>query len=250
MTNQIALGISIAFLVLGVPTWIAREAARRYAPPRRRVPTRVYRLLENARDCLFKGSNGVRFTVFTPDQEGNVLVPFARIGWGQPSAESEVEFAPGEGLAGLAVERPDGILIARFGPFEDIEKAREAHRLNFKLTDAQAAALSEMQLKATVLVASSLQKGRLLKGVLCIDSLDPALVPMDADRQFWNALNYLTADLANALPEPESAAVEKTRVRSEQGLVVSQISLKIPLRPAQQTFDVPAIMPGPVRARA
>ncbi len=246
MTNQVALGISVAFLILGVVTWTVREATRGYKPPKQRVPSRIYRLLESARDRFFKGSSDVRFTVFTPDSEGSALIPFARIGWGQPSAESTVAFKPGEGLAGLAIEEPDGILIARLGPFEDLEKARELHRTAFRLTMAQADALSDMQLKTTVLLASSLRRGRLLKGVLCIDSLDPALVPRDADRAFWNALDNLAADLADALPEPESAAVEKTRVRAETGLVVNQIRLEIPLRPAQESLAIP----GQIRARA
>jgi hypothetical protein len=250
VTNQIAFDLAVALVTIGVFSWFFREAGRRYAPPKRRVPARIYRLLEEARDPLFRGSRDVRLTVFVPDLEKKALVPFARIGWGQPSAESHIEFAPGEGLAGLALQRPDGILIARLGPFEDLERAREAHRVAFLLTRAQADALSEMQLKAAVLIASSLQKGRLLKGVLCIDSLDPALVPMDDSPEFWNALNRLTADLADALPLPVSAGVSRQPVVAKTGVVVTQIRLDSPLRPAQEAFELPAPIPEPARATA
>lgn len=251
MTTQIVLGVAIGFLVLGVASWIASEARRTYSPPKKRVASRIYRLLESARDRLFKGSQDVRFTVFVPNSDGSALIPYARIGWGQPSADSEIAFAPGEGLAGLAVEKPEGILIARFGPFEDLAKAREAHRVVFGLRREQADFLSDMQLRATVLMASSLRKGRLFKGVLCFDSLDPALVPMDADRTFWNALDHLAAELADALPEPESAAVEKERIKEDPGslVTVSQVTLENPLRPSQGSIAWPGVLPTPQPSR-
>ena len=224
MTNEISLYFSIALIVLGVVVWVLREVQRGYSPPTNHVPSRVYRLLENARDRRFMGSRQVRFTVFTPDADKGALVPFARLGWGRPSAKSGIVFKSGEGLAGMAAEWQGGLLIARLGPFENLERAREVHHEFFKLSSEQASALSEMQLKTQVLIASSLRKGSLFKGVLCIDSLDPALVPMDDDcPEFWKAIDGLAAGLADALPEPVRPAVKTSEVEMTPGLVVSRL---------------------------
>ncbi len=239
MASQAALGVSISLMALGVLLWLDRERRRGYQRPKHRVPTVVYRLMERARERLFKGSDQVRLTVFMPHPARPVLIPYARIGWGQPSAESDAEFAAGQGLAGMAVEFR-GMLIARMGPFEDLERARRAHASAFRLTDKQVAALSKSQLKVTVMIAIPLWQGELLKGVLSIDSLDPAVIPMDADTSFWNSLNQLAADLAESLPDSK-AVVEQGRFPEVQGASVSHIRLYGPVRPTQESIPLPTL---------
>ena len=239
MASQIALGATISLMIVGVLVWLDSERRRGYAPPRHWVPSAVYRLMERARARLFKGSDSVRLTVFMPHSErSDTILPIARIGWGRPSAESKAEFRSGQGLAGLAVETR-AMVVAWMGPFEDLEQARLAHKEAFGLTDEQIKALSEKQLRAQVMIAAPLWQGELLRGVLCVDSLDSTVIPVDADPSFWNALNRLAADLAEALPA-SLAPVNPARLPPDvEGASVYRIDLQSAVRPAQQTIGVP-----------
>lgn len=205
-THAILAAVSVALFILGVVLWLKQEQQRGWAAPAFAVPAKAYRLLERVRDQLLQGSREVRLTIFRPDpDEPHFLRPIARIGWGRSSSLSVARFKRGEGLAGMAAEPGcrDGILVARIGPLGHPEKAREAHRRLFRLNSEAAESLSDGQLRTTVLIATALMQGRIFKGVLCVDSLDPALVPLDMESPFWARLDRCAAELARVLPAPQ-----------------------------------------------
>jgi hypothetical protein len=224
MELQAVTAASVLLALVGAAVWVQRESERNYLPPLAKVPTGIYRLLEQARKRLFRGSDDVRFTLLVPTPEDpTVLRPFARIGWGGPSATSKARFREGEGLAGKAWATPGAIFVARLGPYENLKEARQAHKDLFGLGEEGASFLSETQLRAQVLVAVSLLgSGRWFKGVLCIDSLDPALVPVDTDHEFWPRLAYLANDLAVALKTP-APPVEEKELNSAKGATLKKV---------------------------
>lgn len=207
----------------GIASWVHQEAARAYKPPKDRIPSQVYRIIERIRDRQFRGSDKVRLTLFRPDpDQPGYLRPIARVGWGRPSSKSTATFPLGEGLAGLAAKE-DGILVARIGHFDDIEKARAAHRTLFHLTAEAAGNLSAAQLRSEVLVATSLMQGRIFKGVLCIDSLDPALVPLELSAPFWSSLELDTAELARVLATPQPTEISHEPLYSTEGAQLESV---------------------------
>ena len=223
---QITLALlSMALFVVGVVIWLKREQQREWAPPTATIPAEVYRFMERIRDRLFAGRREVRLTLFRPDPDAPMtLRPIARIGWGRPSSRSGARFQQGEGLAGLAAdpEYRSGILVARIGTLGHPEKARAAHERLFRLSPEAAARLSDGQLRSAVLIASSLMQGRIFKGVLCIDSLDPALVPLDMDAPFWGRLDRYAAEIARALPAPQPQA-SREGIQTVDGAELEQV---------------------------
>lgn len=223
--QTILAALSLALFAFGVVLWFKKEHQRGWAPPAFEIPAKVYRLMERIRDHLFGGSREVRLTLFRPDpDEPLILRPIARIGWGRSSSESAARFKQGEGLAGLAAdpEYRDGILVARIGALGHPEKAREAHRRLFRLNHEAAERLSDGQLRSAVLIATSMMQGRIFKGVLCIDSLDPALVPLDMDAPFWGRLDRFAAEIARALPAPQPQA-SREEIGAVDGAELEQV---------------------------
>jgi hypothetical protein len=218
--------VSATLVLLGIAMWFKQESDREYLPPRYKIPAAVYRLLEGARDRLFHGSRCVRLTIFRPDPDQPVLLrPISRVGWGRPSAASKAAFRLGEGLAGKAAQYPRDILVARIGRFDDPEKARVAHKQIFSLSDEAADNLSPGQLQSEVRVARSLMQGSAFKGVLCIDSLDPAVVPLDGGSSFWSELDKLAAEIARLIPAPPQTIYQNELVALE-GASLQQIRLR------------------------
>lgn len=211
-TEIILASFSLALFAVGYVAWFQRWKSLDWSQPVYRVPSEAYRLLERIRDRLFSGSRDVRLTIFRPDPDSPLeLRPIARIGWGRHSANSSARFREGEGLAGLAAmaEYRDGIVVTRVSSFDSLERARDAHKKAFHLSDEAADRLSQEQLTAPVLIATSLMQGRIFKGVLCIDSRDPALVPVDMADAFWGRLDKCAAELARALPAPQPHAARE-----------------------------------------
>lgn len=240
MIEELAIWGASGLLFLGIILWLRSEFEKKYAPPRTRVPSEVYRLLEKIRDSLFGGSDKVRLTAFTVDPDAaDYLLPYARIGWGRPSSESTVRFKRNEGMCGMAANSPGGILVARIGPYGDREKARKAHKKLFNLDDAVAEQLSDNQLDSVVLIAASLMHGRWLKGVLCVDSKDPALIPLDPESRFWNRLDYLTAELARAVKVQVLARADQKTLNTVDGSHLDEVKIKAVPTQASIAFPAP-----------
>jgi hypothetical protein len=227
--------LSAALVLLGVAMWLKQESERKYLPPRYKIPSAVYRLLERARERLFQGSRRVRLTIFRPDPDQPALLrPIARVGWGRPSAASKAAFRLGEGLAGKAAQYNRDILVARIGHFGDPEKARAAHQQMFTLSDEAASNLSTSQLQSEVLIARSLMQGSAFKGVLCIDSLDSAMVPLDGNSEFWGEVDKLAAELARLIPAPQPQTVDQRELVALEGASLQQVRIRVSEFEAEQ----------------
>jgi hypothetical protein len=198
------LAVSFGMSCLGLialAMWVYQEKHNDFQPPSRKIPTAVYRLLEQARGRLFAGNESTRFTIFAPDPDSpDVLRAIARVGWGRPSAASQVRFKKGEGLAGKAWESgSNSIHMIRFDRFNTQEKARNAQAEILGLRPENVSALSGDQLKAEVLIAISLMDcGEWFKGVLCVDCRD--WTNDLAEREFWQDLASVATEIAATLP--------------------------------------------------
>ncbi len=201
---------------LGLFLWGRKEAAIDYAAPPELVGTDVYRRLEHAWKMLFRRSPAVRFTIFAPDRkQPNELRPIARIGWGRASAHSLARFRKGEGIAGVVWGGPP-VAVARLGPFESETDARRAQEKVLHLSPEKAAKLSSDQLRAQVIVAARLDCGNWPKGVLCIDCVDPALVP-EKDEGLLLEVVRLAASLAPLIPGVQDEHIDLRDVRRAAG---------------------------------
>ena len=235
------LAISVAAILVGVLVWWQRERARGYSAPRKGVvQPSTYRLLEKTRERLFKRSRDVRFTIFV--QEGDLLTPAARLGWGAPSAKSHATFRVGEGMAGLAWEHSHAILLSKIGPFASINEARSRHQELFNLSKDDVVRLSESQLRATAMVAMALKEGSWAKGVLCIDSLDQTAIPGPEHKRFWLALSRLSADLARTICVPGEIAPRSKSLKEFEGAYLDEVLIGPPPQ-----ASLPLEAPVPIR---
>jgi hypothetical protein len=232
LANSVTILSALAGL-LGLVLWVRREVLVDYAAPPGRISTAVYRRLERARKILFRGSPSVRFTVFVPDPLGVELRPVARLGWGRAAAHSHARFKRGEGLAGLAWDKPEGIHFARLGPFSNEKGARQAQIKVLNLSTEAAHALSSDQLLAHVLIAAPIRCGEWIKGVLCIDCTDSTLIPEtdpeqipENGRQFWMEIARLATQLAPALRPSPIPNIDLRRVRSVDHASLEEVRLR------------------------
>lgn len=225
------LVLSVVLVLVGFAVWLQRELARSYAPPKRHaVQPKTYRLLEKARERLFRRSSDVRFTIFA--LEGEYLLPIARLGWGVASARSRARFRPGEGMAGLAWEHGESILVTKIGPFVSLKDARAQHRKLFNLSDEDAALMSESQLRATAIIASALKEGSWTKAVLCIDSLDATLIPGPDNAKFWLAIARLSADLARTVCVSHEVSPQTKPISRSDGASLDEVWIGQPPQPS------------------
>ena len=216
---------TLALGLVGLVAWLRQEREREYQGPSGEISPLIYRILERARQRLFRGSRDVRFTIFAQDtNKPEVLKPIARLGWGRPSQASGLRFRKGEGMAGIAWEEPRGILLAEFDELQrsDLEVARATRQKVLNLRPETASSLSEEHLlRSRMLVAINLLDcGGWFKGVLCLDFRDPSpaskgwrrfLVSQPVlwtgkditDERTLSKLSYLATELALALP-PET----------------------------------------------
>jgi hypothetical protein len=207
--------ISALIGIAGLYSWWAGELRKTYKAPLPGVGPSAYRLLERVRSRLFRGSKGVRFTIFAIDPEDPTQVrPIARLGSGRPAAESKVRFRQGEGLAGKAW-KDDSLLVVKLGPFNTKEDARLANKRLLNLSDDMAGSLSDQQLNARALIAAPLHVGTAVKGVLCIDCLDEKLLPLNTSdkraREFWLEIFRVATNLSNRIdfkPQISDRAVD------------------------------------------
>ena len=187
---------------------------------------RFYRLLERVRDQLFSGSRDVRLTVFKPDpQTPGEIRPVARLGWGRSAANSTVRFKKGKGLAGIAWETEKCFFVAEFGGVGDVESTREAHQQLFNLDADAAAALSEKQLAAKVLLAVNLSDAGRFRGVLTIDCRKEGLVPKpDTNLAFWVQLVEQTIELARMVAPTQTKVLAPEAVKEYSGASITKVA--------------------------
>jgi hypothetical protein len=253
MSAQLVTYGSLILGFIGVFLWARGEDLREYLPPSEKFPTEVYRLLERARDQLFRGSRDVRFTIFAQDeQQPELLRPIARLGWGRPSALSRIRFGKGEGLAGQAWDRPNGLLVAQFEQrdISDIEKARGVQREMLHLRPETAQALSEDQLRARTMIAIPIKdSSELTKGVLCVDYRGPIIARATSNEDIANEIGEkpdfciglisLATELAALLPPRFSPEIQPENLAQRDGASLKRIRLGERLEPgfiAQQVF--------------
>lgn len=203
---------------------------------------KYYHLLERVRDQLFRGSRDVRLTVFEPDpQTPDEIRPVARLGWGRSAANSPVRFKKGKGLAGIAWETKYSFLVAEFVGVGDVESTREAHKRLFNLDADAAAALSEKQLAAKVLLAVSLVDAGRFRGVLTIDCRKEDLVPKpDTNPGFWEELVERTIELTRMVAPTQTKVLAPEPVREYSGASITKVAFdsytgetRIPLETAR-----------------
>jgi hypothetical protein len=178
----------------------------RCAPSLDGVRRRLYARLRQARAELFGDSPDVRLTLLMPDEEDpTALRPVLRFGWGQPSDGSPARFRAGEGLAGCAWSSPGALLVARLPRDAKPSRMRDLHRELFALREASALGLSDDMLRARALLACPVSDpAGSLRGVLCIDCLDPELVPDetrrdDATSRWYRDLRRLAAEVGRLI---------------------------------------------------
>jgi hypothetical protein len=166
--------------------------------------------MEHLLETVFGDSERVRLTLFLPDPEASSrLMAAARIGWGRPSAESRIQIRLGQGLAGIAWDKPGSILFATLGPYDgDRDRFEDIATRLLRLPAEEAAGLSDAQMETRAMLAISLMDvGHLFRGVLMIDCKDVECV-REKDPAFWLSLSNSARQLVQALPAPRYVGLE------------------------------------------
>lgn len=226
-----AVVIASALLsVVGLVRWVQQEAKVDYARPSVRIDAEIYRRLERARKTLFRGSSDMRFTIFTPDPARlDVLRPIARLGYGRAPGNSQARFRKGEGAAGLIWgDTQTTLLVANLGPFKTDEEARSAQQKVLHLRPETSRLLSSDQLRAQNVIAARLECASLFRGVLCVDCVDPSLIPSTTDDQrlLWTEIVRLAGSIAPLLPTARVPRVEIRSLDTVQGAELKRVTFE------------------------